>query len=89
MLCNQRGRIMAADGTYQPKVYRTAGGDTQVIASGGELRVDSGGIITNDGTQAATIADVSTATIAWTTGDKAKVNAVLLALEGVGVLATS
>ena len=31
--------------TYQPKVYRTDGGDKQVVASGGELAVEAGGKI--------------------------------------------
>lgn len=31
------------DTSYQPKVYRTNGGDKQVVASGGELDVESGG----------------------------------------------
>ncbi len=79
-----------ADSTYTPLVYMAQGGDQQVIASGGSVKVETGGqIVPNSGTQASTIADVSVATIAWTTGDKAKVNSVLAALEGVGVLATS
>lgn len=32
-----------ADATYLPKVYMTDGGDKQVVASGGELEVESGG----------------------------------------------
>lgn len=34
-----------ADATYQPKVYRTSGGDKQVIASGGTLEIESGGTL--------------------------------------------
>jgi len=62
---------------------------------GRELRVNSGGIITNAGTQASTIADVA----ALTGGESpteaefnalaTKFNAVLAALEGVGILASS
>jgi len=33
----------AADTTYGPKVYRTDGGDKEVIASGGTLDIESGG----------------------------------------------
>ena len=33
--------------TYQPKVYRTSGGDRQVVASGGELDIESGAVVTN------------------------------------------
>lgn len=32
-----------ADATYQPKTYRTNGGDKMVVASGGELDIESGG----------------------------------------------
>jgi hypothetical protein len=34
---------MTADNTYQPKVYRSANGDEQHIASGGLLQIESGG----------------------------------------------
>ena len=79
-----------ADATYSPLVYMQQGGDVMVVKSGGNIKVETGGLITpNSGTQASTIADVSVATIAWTTGDKAKVNSILAALEGVGILATS
>jgi len=79
-----------ADGTYTPKVYRTAGGDSQVIASGGTIKVETGGkLVPNSGTQAATIAAVSSATIAWTTAEKAKFNSLLAACKGVGIVATS
>jgi len=37
--------LWAADTTYGPKVYRTDGGDKQVIASGGTMAVESGGIV--------------------------------------------
>ena len=32
-----------ADATYSPKVYKTNGGDKQVVASGGTLDIESGG----------------------------------------------
>ena len=35
--------------SYQPKTYRTDGGDTIVIASGGKLNVESGGTVEVDG----------------------------------------
>lgn len=50
-----------ADQTYQPKIYKDLDGDRQVIKSGGEIRMESGGKITDDGTQAAAIADVAAA----------------------------
>ena len=50
-----------ADPTYQPKVYHDKDGDRIVVASGGELKVESGGKVTNDGVQAAAVADVAAA----------------------------
>jgi hypothetical protein len=62
---------------------------------GGEIRIDAGGKITAAGVQAATIADVA----ALTGGESpteaefnalaTKFNAVLAALEGVGILASA
>ncbi len=47
--------------TYQPKVYRTNGGDKQVVASGGELDIESGGALKIAGTQVtATAAQLNT-----------------------------
>lgn len=75
--------------SYQPKVYREQGGATLVIKG------HDGGVIKGTTTANATpaqhahIADVSVATVAWTTGDKAKINTLLGALEDIGVLATS
>ncbi|MDO8683111.1 MAG: hypothetical protein Q7N50_06485 [Armatimonadota bacterium] len=37
------------DATYQPKVYRKDGGDTQVVASGGVIAIETGGDITVNG----------------------------------------
>ena len=34
-----------SDATYQPKVYRDMGGDRQVIAGGGILRMEPGSMI--------------------------------------------
>lgn len=69
------------------KVHFPQGGD--------ELRIESGGMITAAGTQASNIADVA----ALTGGESpteaefnalaTKFNAVLAALEGVGILASS
>lgn len=39
------------DTTYQPKVYRTNGGDKMVVASGGEIDFESGGALKIAGTQ--------------------------------------
>jgi|GEM_PF-745257 len=43
------------DATYQPKVYKNADGDQLVVASGGEINIESGGAITAAGTQAAAL----------------------------------
>lgn len=75
--------------SYNVKVYRRQGGEAMVIGNGGALVVQTGGkILPNSETQAAAIAAVGLTTIAWTTGDKAKVNSVITALTGVGILAT-
>jgi hypothetical protein len=76
-----------ADATYQPLVYRRQGGNVLVVASGGEINVESGGTITAAGTQAANIAAATGGT--YSTGVQAKINSIITALEGVGVLATS
>ena len=88
-----------ADGSYQPKVYRKDGGNTQVIANGGELKIETGGKVTNDGTQAVAITDASVAhalnaTFSDTEVEAAldalggKINSVLSALRGAGIIAT-
>lgn len=75
--------------SYEPLVYRDQGGDVLVIKG------NDGGVVKGTTSSGATpaqhahIADVSTATVAWTTGDKAKINTLLGALEDVGILKTS
>lgn len=96
-----------ADASYAPKVYREQGGNKLIVASGGEVKVESGGKITNDGIQAAaivnltdsttgtadnTVADVgatfSQATLNNNFADLiAKINGVLAALRGAGIVA--
>lgn len=52
-----------ADATYGPKVYHAQGGDQVVVASGGSIKVETGGqIVPNSGTQPSTIADLSITT---------------------------
>lgn len=60
------------------KNYKEQGGEVQVIE--GELRI-SGGKITANGTQATHIPDAASGTEITT------INAILLALENVGILA--
>lgn len=56
---------------------------------GGELFVKAGGKITADGTQAANIADVPTGVSATAADNATAINAIIAALEGVGILASS
>ena len=44
-----------ADASYQSKVYQKQGGAEIVIASGGALNIETGGIIKTNGTQAAAL----------------------------------
>lgn len=67
------------------KNYIEQGGEKTVI--GGELNIASGGKITKDGTQANHIADIGND--ATGTQIATAVNAILAALEGVGILKTS
>lgn len=81
-----------ADATYTPKVYRKQGGDEFVVANGGKVKVETGGLIVgNAGTQAAFVADVAT-TGTYATDDDAivaAINALKNALVGVGIMAAS
>lgn len=77
-----------ADATYTPLVYRKQGGATFVVASGGNIDVESGGSITADGTQASAVAAITT-TGTFATGICAKIEAMRAALTNVGILATS
>ena len=75
---------------YNVSVYHRQTDQALVVADGGKIVVQTGGqIVPNSETQASHIADVSTATIAWTTAEKGRVNSLLAAIEGVGILATS
>lgn len=77
-----------ADATYTPKVYRAQGGEQLVVASGGSVKVESGGkILPNSGTQASAIATF-TATGTFSTGIAAKINSLITACKNVGILAT-
>ena len=76
-----------ADATYTPKVYMVQGGDGLVVAASGTIKIETGGaIVPNSGTQATAIAAATGAT--YSTGVEAKINAIIVALEGVGILAT-
>ncbi len=74
--------------SYNAKVYRKQGGDELVVASGGVVNVYAGGKIVAAGTQAAHIANPT----GGTTTDaeaRAAIAAILAALEGVGITASS
>ena len=71
--------------SYNAKNYVEQGGDVTVI--GGELNVAAGGKISKAGTQADHIADITNE--ATGTQIATAVNAILAALEGVGILKTS
>ena len=71
--------------SYNAKNYVEQGGDVTVI--GGELNVAAGGKISKAGTQANHIADITDA--ADGPAIATAVNAILAALEGVGILKTS
>ena len=71
--------------SYNAKNYVEQGGDVTVV--GGELNVAAGGKISKAGTQADHIADITNE--ATGTQIATAVNAILAALEGVGILKTS
>lgn len=73
---------------YTTKVRRIDGGDALQVASGGEIKIESGGKITSAGTQAAAIADVPTDTSADAAANATAINSILAALRGVGIIAT-
>ena len=70
---------------YEPKVYRDEGGDRQVVASGGVIKVETGGqMVPNSGTQASHIANPTDLAEAITA-----INALLVVVENLGMTATS
>ena len=71
--------------SYNAKNYVEQGGDVTVV--GGELNVAAGRKISKAGTQANHIADIGNE--ATGTQIATAVNAILAALEGVGILKTS
>lgn len=89
-----------SDATYGPKVYKTSNGDELVVASGG--KITAGGTqaavvadltITTDLTAVDTGTDMTAAQAAQIGADLAAtattLNALIAALEGVGILADS
>jgi hypothetical protein len=68
-----------ADATYQPKTYRTSGGDKMVVASGGELDVESGGSLKLAGTAVNATADEINAAADLSAGAAVAANGATLA----------
>lgn len=82
--------------SYQGKVYRAQGGDRLVVASGGSIQVATGGkILPNSGTQPSHIADATAITGGESPTEAehnalvTKLNSVLAALRGAGIIASS
>lgn len=86
------------DATYQPKIYHKQGGDELVVASGGKITNDgtqaaaSAALTAASGTADGTVADVGAAFSQATLNDNfqecaTKINAILAALRGVGIIA--
>lgn len=79
--------------SYNAKIRRLQGGDVFDVATGGEIRL-SGGTITNAGTQATAIADATAITGGESPTEAehnaliTKLNSVLAALRGAGIIAT-
>lgn len=60
-----------------------------VVESGGSIQIESGGQITAAGTQAEAIADVPTYVSADAAENADAINAILAALRGAGIIASS
>ena len=82
--------------SYVPKTYHKQGGDKFVIASGGSTEVESGGSIKmltgskqlpNSGTQAVSIADITTTSGTVDAADRAIINSIIAAIRGVNIIA--
>lgn len=79
--------------SYNAKVRRLQGGDVLEVVTGGEIRLN-GGTLTNAGTQATAIADATAITGGESPTEAehnaliTKLNSVLAALRGAGIIAT-
>jgi len=93
-----------SDESYQPKVYKTNGGDMLVVANGGTIKLEAGSLIVPaSGAQAALVAAITavaaTQTASYVQADaqsvvdlamanKAAINAILIALTNLGIIAS-
>ena len=73
-------------GLFSSKVHKELGGDQLTVESGGEISIIDGGIITDDGTQASAISDLDAGAQTAFEDIFVPVNAIITALEGVGIL---
>lgn len=79
--------------SYNAKIRRLQGGDVLEVVTGGEIRLN-GGTMTNNGTQATAIADATAITGGESPTEAehnaliTKLNSVLAALRGAGIIAT-
>lgn len=80
-----------ADSLYMPKVYNRQGGEALVVGNGGSIVMQTGAkLLPNSETQAAHIPNATGGvTISAAGTAQAKINAILVALRGIGALATS
>lgn len=78
-----------ADSLYEPRVYRRQGGDAQVVKSGGKIIINAGGYITPSGESVAAHIANFTSSANMSSAQVTKINNILVALRGVGILATS
>lgn len=79
--------------SYNGEVYRQQGGAVLVVDEAGEIRVNAGGKITDDGVQASAITDAAAITGGESPTEAehnalvTKLNSILAALRGVGIIA--
>lgn len=78
-----------ADELYQPKVFNRQGGDATVIKPGGKIIINAGGYITPSGESVAAHIANFTSSANMSSAQVTKINNILVALRGVGILATS
>lgn len=76
---------------YNVNVYMRQGDGAHVVGNGGKIVVQTGGkIVPNSETQASHVANVTGGLQTSAAGNgQVKINAILAALRGVGILATS
>lgn len=80
--------------SYNTKVYLEQGGNRLIVESGGEINVKAGGKLLAAGAQASAIADATAITGGESPTEAehntalTKINSILAALRGAGIIAT-